>query len=132
MFYEVALQVNKINEKGEEKTISEKYIVDATLFAEAEEKGLCLYNGECDVTAIKRSKITEIINEKEFDKHFFKAIVFDVLTNDNGDEKEIDYHILVCAKDVKDATEKTLEWIKQGYNMELKSISRTKFLDCLK
>ena len=69
---------------------------------------------------------------EEFDKHFFKAIVFDVLTNDNGDEKEIDYHILVCAKDVKDATEKTLEWIKQGYNMELKSISRTKFLDCLK
>lgn len=132
MFYELTLQVDKLNEKGEEKRVTERYITEDLLFAGTEAKGLHLYKGECDVTAIKRSKIMEVINEKEDEKPFFKAIVYDVFTDDEGNEKETDYHLLVCAKDVKNATEKVLDWMKQGYNMELKSISKTKILDILK
>lgn len=132
MFYELTLQVDKLNEKGEEKRVIERYITEDLLFAGTEAKGLHLYKGECDVTAIKRSKIMEVINEKEDEKPFFKAIVYDVFTDDEGNEKETDYYLLVCAKDIKNATEKVLDWMKQGYNMELKSISKTKILDILK
>lgn len=131
MFYEVSVKVTRMNEKGEDKEVVEKYITDKGLFSEAECVGLELYNNDCDVVAIRRSKITEVINEKEVDKPFFKAIVCDTFFNNDGSEKETDYHILVCAKDVKSATEKTLEYMKQGYNMELKSISRTKIIDVL-
>lgn len=132
MFYEVTLSVDKLNEKGEPKRCIEKYITDKMLFAEAEAIGLALYNNECDVTAIKRSKISEIINDKEEDKPFFKAVVCTVITNDDGSEKEVDSHILVCEKDVKSATEKVVEYAKRNFGMELKSISRTKIVDFLK
>lgn len=132
MYYEVTLAVDKLNEKGEPKRYIEKYITDKMLFAEAEAIGLALYNNECDVTAVKRSKISEIINNKEDDKPFFKAVVCTVITNDDGSEKEVDSHILVCEKDVKSATEKVVEYAKRNFGMELKSISRTKILDFLK
>ena len=132
MYYELTLSVDKLNEKGEPKRCIEKYITDKMLFAEAEAIGLALYNNECDVTAIKRSKISEIINDKEEDKPFFKAVVCTVITNDDGSEKEVDSHILVCEKDVKSATEKVVEYAKRNFGMELKSISRTKILDFLK
>ena len=132
MFYEVTLSVDKLNEKGEPKRCIEKYITDKMLFAEAEAIGLALYNNECDVTAIKRSKISEIINDKEEYKPFFKAVVCTVITNEDGSEKEVDSHILVCEKDVKSATEKVVEYAKRNFGMELKSISRTKILDFLK
>lgn len=132
MFFEVTLAVDKLNEKGESKRCIEKYITDKKLFAEAEAIGFALYNNECDVTAIKRSKISEIINDKEEDKPFFKAVVCTVITNDDGSEKEVDSHILVCEKDVKSATEKVVEYAKRNFGMELKSISRTKILDFLK
>lgn len=38
---------------------------DVELFAEAEAKGLEQYNGDCDVFSITRSKVIEIVNEKE-------------------------------------------------------------------
>lgn len=132
MFFEVTLAVDKLNEKGESKRCIEKYITDKMLFAEAEAIGFALYNNECDVTAIKRSKISEIINNKEEDKPFFKAVVCTVITNEDGSEKEVDSHILVCEKDVKSATEKVVEYAKRNFGMELKSISRTKILDFLK
>ena len=131
MFFEVTLAVDKLNEKGESKRCIEKYITDKTLFAEAEAIGFALYNNECDVTAIKRSKISEIINDKEEDKPFFKAVVCTVITNEDGSEKEVDSHILVCEKDVKSATEKVVEYAKRNFGMELKSISRTKIVDLL-
>lgn len=132
MYYELTLSVDKLNEKGEPKRCIEKYITDKMLFAEAEAIGLALYNNECDVTAIKRSKISEIINDKEEDKPFFKAVVCTVITNEDGSEKEVDSHILICEKDVKSATEKVVEYAKRNFGMELKSISRTKILDFLK
>lgn len=132
MFYELSIKVIRVDKNGSDKEVVEKYITDATLFSEAECVGLGLYNNDCDVVAIRRSKITEIINDKELDVPFFKAIICDTFLNDDGSEKEADYQVLVCAKDVKSATEKTLEYMKQGYNMELKSISKTKIIDVLK
>lgn len=71
------------NEKGEDKTIKEKYIVEGEIFADVELKIFQLWNNENDVTAISRSKISEIVNEKEEDKPFFKAEVIDVFTDEN-------------------------------------------------
>lgn len=131
MFYELSIKVTRMDKNGNDKEVVEKYITDKNLFYEAECVGLELYNSDCDVVAIRRSKITEIINAKEVEKPFFKAVVCDTFLNDDGSEKEVDYHILVCAKDIKGATERVLDYMKQGYSMELKSISRTKILDVL-
>lgn len=132
MYYEVKVKIEKENAKGELKQVTEHYIVDnCELFAEAEAKALEEFNNECDVFFVCRSKIKEIVNQKDIDKPFFKATIVDVITDDNGEEKENKEVVLVCAKNVKEATSIMEEFLKQGYDMRLDGIVKTKILDIL-
>lgn len=132
MLYEVKVKVKRENARGEEKEVSEHYIMDnIELFAEAEAKTMEEFNNECDVFFICRSKIKEIVNQKEIDKPFFKATIVDVITDGNGEEKEIKESVLVCAKDVAEATKLMEDYLKQGFDMSLNGIVKTKILDLL-
>lgn len=132
MFYEIKLKVEKENAKGEVKEVKEHYITDCELFANAEYTGMNEYDGKCDVFSIIRSKIREIVNDKEEDKPFFKATLIDIFVNDDGTEKETPYPVLVCAKDIKEANKLMEDYIRQGLtDMRLDGITKTKILDVL-
>lgn len=132
MYYEVKVRIEKENSKGEIKKVTEHYIVDGcTFFAEAEQKAMEEFNNECDVFSVVRSKIIEIVNQKEVDKPFFKATVVDVFTDDNAEEKETKNFVLVCAKNVTEATKLMEEHLKQGYDARLDGVLKTKILDLL-
>lgn len=122
-------------ENGEAKEVKEHYITNCELFSEAEQKGLqeyADYNMECDVFAITRSKVIEIIGNKTDDNHFFRAIVTDVRTDDDGVEKELKYVMLVAAKDVTEANRMMLEHLKQGLgDFKLDGLVKTKILEVL-
>lgn len=131
MLFEAKIRVEKTLDTGEQKEIKEHFILDAELFAEAERKMFELYpNQKIDVFSIGRSDVTEIINEKEDDKPFFKATVIDVFTDDEtGKEKETKYYMLVCAENTVEATLLVNEYLKQGYNLRLDGIKRVKIID---
>lgn len=133
MFYEAKLKVEKENKKGERKTVTEHFIIEGIdLFCEAEAKAMEQYNGECDVFAITRSKVREIVNPKEEDKPFFRAVIISVFVTDDGTEKELTYPVLVCAKDMTEANKLIKEYMSQGLNdMKLKEIKETKIIDAL-
>lgn len=131
MYYEIKLKVQKENAKGEMKEVSEHYITDVELFSEAEQKGMELYNNDCDVFSVIRSKINEIVNEKQEEKPFFKATVTDTFTDDEGNEKDSKYFVLVCAKDIPEANRIMDEYLKQGFDMKLDGIMKTKILDVI-
>lgn len=132
MYYELKIKVDKENKKGEMKSVTEQFITDCDLFANAEYTGLNEYDGKCDVVAIKRSPIREIVNTKEEGKPFFRATIVQIFTNDDGTEKELLYPVLVCASDMKEANKLMEEYIKAGLNdMKLKEIKETKILDVL-
>lgn len=132
MLYEFKIKVERENAKGELKQVSEHYIIDGCeLFAEVEAKALEEFGAECDVFAITRSKIKEIVNQKDIDKPFFKATVVDVYTDDNGEEKESSYQVLVCGKNVAETTKIIEEYLKTGFDMRLDGIVKTKILDLL-
>lgn len=131
MFYEIKLKVQKENAKGEMKEVTEHYITDVELFAEAEQKGMELYNNDCDVFSVIRSKIKEIVNGKQEEKPFFKATVTDTFTDDEGNEKDSKYFVLVCAKDIPEANKIMDEYLNQGFDMKLDGIVRTKILDVI-
>lgn len=132
MFYEFKVKVERENSKGELKQVSEHYIIEGCeLFAEVEAKAMEEFGADCDVFAITRSKITEIVNQKEIGKPFFKATVVDVFTDYEGNEKETKYQMLVCAKDVTEATKIMNEHLRQGFDMQLNGITKTKILDLL-
>ena len=132
MLYEFKVKVERENAKGDLKRVSEHYIIDGQeLFAEVEAKALEEFGADADVFFIARSKIKEIVNQKDLDKPFFKATVVDVYTDDDGEEKETKYQVLVCAKNVAEATKIMEEYLKAGFNMCLDGIVKTKILDLL-
>lgn len=133
MYYEAKIKVEKTLDSGEVKEVNEHFIMDAELFAEAEKIMYEEYpNHKLDVYAIFRSKVKEILNEKEDDKPFFKATVIDVFTDDEtGKEKETKYYMLVCAENTVEATLLVNEYLKQGYNLRLDGIKRVKIIDYL-
>lgn len=132
MWYEIKLKVEKENAKGEMKEVKEHFITDVDLFCEAEAKGIGLYNGNCDVFSIIRSKIREIVNNKEEGKPFFKATLIDVFINDDGTEKETPYTVLVCASDLAEANRLMEDYMRQGMqDFRLEGIVRTKVIDVL-
>lgn len=139
MYYEIKLTVGKevpckASKTGatasETKQVGEHYISDCDNVADAYYKTLELHP-TCEVKSVAVSKIKEIVNDKVENKPFFKATVTDVFTDDEGNEKENKYYILVCAKDVSEATKLMTEYLSQGYDMRLIAITRTKILDLL-
>lgn len=133
MYYEIKLRTEKENSKGEMKEVTEHYITNVELFAEAEQQGMEMYNNECDVFSIVRSKVSEIVNEsdKTDENHFFKATIVDVYTDESGNEKETKYYVLVAAKDIPEANKRMEDYLKQGFDMKLDGIVKTKILDVI-
>lgn len=133
MYYEIKLRTEKKNAKGEMKEVTEHYITNVELFAEAEQKGMEMYNNECDVFSIVRSKVSEIVNEsdKTDENHFFKATIVDTYTDDSGNEKETKYYVLVAAKDIPEANRRMEDYLRQGFDMKLDGIVKTRILDVI-
>lgn len=127
MLYELTLKVELADEVGNVKEVKERYITDDLLFANVELKGFQLYNNECDVCAIKRSKVQEILNKRTYeDECIYNATLAQIFVDENtGKEKEQEYQVLFFAKNLKNATDYILEYVKQGYDMEVKSVKKT-------
>lgn len=131
MLYEIKLTVTKPNDRGEIAAVKEHYILDAELHGDAEKVGFDLYpNTDVDVTSVFRSDIREIINAKDDDNPFFKSTVSEVVIDEAGNEKESKFHVLVCAKDVSEATAVLNEWLKSALNdMRIDAVRRVKIAD---
>lgn len=132
MFYEIAIKVTKADERGKEKEVVERFITDVMLFAEAEQKGLELYNGQCDVVGIRRSNVYEIVNDKNEKDKYFRAKLASVFIDDNGKEKYTYYHVLVAAENMDAANRRMQEYMKAGMqDFLLLEIKETKILEVI-
>lgn len=136
MIFEATIQFRATAENSErDKLVRSSYIIDGTdVFLDVE---VLLFNdfGSYDdfqVESIKKSKIKEIANERvNEDDKLFLAELADIFVEDNGNEKELRYKIALFAKDIERAHSFVREFIKQGYNMQLRGIKQTKFLDVI-
>ena len=136
MYYEITDRVKRVKDDGTEKEVNERYITDCLTFAEAEQKGMEAYsadNTDGDVVAVKRSNVKEIVNENEEKEHYFKATIVDIFTDDNGNEKELKYYVLIRADNLTEATSKANDYLRQGLSdMRLDGIVKTNILELLK
>lgn len=136
MYYEITDRVKRVKDDGTEKEVNERYITDCLTFAEAEQKGMEAYsadNTDGDVVAVKRSNVKEIVNENEEKQHYFKATIVDTFTDDNGNEKELKYYVLIRADNLTEATAKANEHMRQGLeDLRLDGIVKTNILELLK
>lgn len=136
MFYEANTKVTRINERGEEKQVIERYVIDNCLtFKEAEEraaKTYAEYSLDGDVVAIKRSNLYEIVNENANKEKYFRAKLGSVFVDDNGKEKMTYYHVLLSADNMDEAQKIMKEYMNQGMqDFVLLEVKETKVNDVI-
>lgn len=134
MIWEFTISYHSID-NGKEKVKKEKYVFDkCESFGEVEQKAIDLFDhlSEMEVVAIKQSKVKEIVNYKKCqDEKIFDATLRDVFVDEDGNEKYINYHILLCAKTFDNAKDLVSQYLKQGYDLTLVTLKETSFVDIL-
>lgn len=135
MFFEVQVKLIKMNNKGVDKPVVEKLIVEnANIFSEAEYKAMNEYNGEADVVAMKISKLKEFINTRTNDEEdiYFATIEDEFVNDSTGEVTPMLYSVALFAENFDRAKDITNAYIKQGLSdMTLVAIKKTKFIDLI-
>jgi hypothetical protein len=112
-WYQVQVKYAKENEQGLLKAVSEKYLVDAVSFTEAEaviyDRLGSIIRGDFQVTHIAKSNITDLFFYEDNDVWFKAKIQYIVADGDTGREKKVTQHMLVTANGVPQAHERIQE-----------------------
>lgn len=135
--YEVQINYVTVDNKGNDKNVKVNLVVtNATSFAEAEETGYEYGEGltDVDVISIKRSKIKEVLNERNNDTDLiWLAELMTLFLDDEGNEKQIKYKTVLFAPTFDGAKAFVAEYMKQGYDdMSLVSLKLTKYNEIIK
>lgn len=129
-YIETAARFDKIQENGTVKKVTEKFLVDALSFTEAEarttEELTPYISGDFEVSATKKTKIADIIGDKEADKFYLAKVAFITIDEKTAKEKRSISQWLIGGTDFNDAYETLLREINQCMaDIEIVSLSET-------
>ena len=136
-WFECTIKYEKQLEEGKIAKTTERYLVDALTFTEAESRIIKemkpFISGEFQVANINPQKYSELFWNEKADKWFKTKVNFIVLDEEKGVEKKVANYMLVQANDLKEARELLVEGMKGSQaDWEIASISETKILDVYK
>ena len=136
-WFECTIKYEKQLEEGKIAKITERYLVDALTFTEAEARIIKemkpFISGLFEVANINPQKYSELFWNEKCDKWFKTKVNFIVLDEEKGVEKKVANHMLVQANDLKEARELLVEGMKGSQaDWEIASISETKIIDVYK
>ena len=132
-WFECKVRFDKMQENGTVKRVNEPYLVDALSFTEAEariiEELTPFISGEFSVSAVKRTKITEIFWDETGDRWYMVKVAYLVI-DEKGNEKKSSTFILVQASDFRGALENFVKNMETGMaDYEIQSITETPLMD---
>lgn len=134
LWFECKVKYDRMQENGMVKKVNEPYLVDALTFTEAEariiEEVKPFISGEFSISAVKKTKISEIFFDETGDKYYMVKVNFIIPDEKTGVEKKTASFILVAASDFKGA----LDRFEQGMagtlgDYEIASIAETPLMD---
>lgn len=133
-WFECKVKFDKTQENGSVKRVAEPYLVDALSFTEAEariiEEETPFVSGELEVTAVKRTRISEIFFDDAADRWYLVKVAFITIDEKTAVEKRTISQILVAAKDFKGAFDAFMEGMKGTMaDFEIVSITETPIMD---
>ena len=133
-WFECKVRYDKMQENGAVKKVNEPYLVDALSFTEAEsritEEQAHYISGEFSVSAVKRTKISEIFFNETGDRWYMVKVAFITIDEKTGVEKKTSTLILVQASTFKEAFDNFLEGMKTTMaDYEIQSITETPLMD---
>lgn len=118
MYYECTVKYDQVQQNGLTKKVSEKYLVQAVSFTDAETRFVeyitPYVSGEFDVTAIKRVPVAEIFESKQVDAdRWFRAkLAYITIDEKTGNEKRTPQEVMVKAVDFDNARDAIEEGMK--------------------
>ena len=114
--FECKVKYEKVQENGLNKKVTEKYLVEAVSFGEAEtrftEYITPYISGEYQISGIKIAKFSEVFDEKTGDIYFDCKVQFVTLDEKTGFEKKHSVKILVKSDNIKEAMSNLDEGMK--------------------
>ena len=133
-WFECKVRFDKMQENGTVTRVNEPYLVDALSFTEAEariiEELTPFISGEFSVSAVKRTKITEIFWDETGDRFYLVKVLFITIDEKTAVEKKSASLILVQASDFKNALENFTKGMKDTMaDYEIASITETPIMD---
>lgn len=136
-WFECKVKYDKLAENGQQKTVTEPYLVDALSFTEAEARIIDeitpFISGDFKVTAVKRTNIAEIFWNEDGDKWYKVKVNFVTIDEKTGVEKKTANFIVVQAGDFKSAFENFMDGMKGTMSdFEVASITETMLMDVYK
>ena len=135
-YFEVKVKMQKTQEDGTQKKVSEQYVVEAATFGEAERRITeCLkpyIEGEFNVTDIKIAGYALIVGgDENADKYFKAKVTFVALDETTGKEKKTSELYLVQSETLESAESDVKNYLNDG-NTTISSIAETAILDVFK
>ena len=135
-WFECSIRYEKTMESGMNKKVTEKYLIDALSFTEAEariiEEITPFISGGFTVADIKRANYSELFpcDEEAADRWFKCKLIFITLDEKSGAEKKISTQVLVQAADLRDAVKKLDEGMKGTMaDYQIASVTETPIMD---
>ena len=133
-WFECKVKYDKIQENGSVKKVNEPYLVDALSFTEAEariiEECTPYISGEFSISAVKKTKISEIFWDETGDRYYMIKVMFVTIDEKTAVEKKSASFILVQASDFKGALDNFMNGMKGTMaDFEIASITETALMD---
>ena len=137
IYFETTVKFEKKAEEGKIVKVSQKNLVDALSFTEAEARIIKemqpFISGEFRVAGIVPKRINEIFYNENGDKWFRAKVNFITLDEEKGVERKSPTTMLVQACDIKEAREGLVEGMKGSMaDYEVESITETKIVEVFK
>ena len=134
LWFECKVRYDKMQENGSVKKVNEPYLVDALSFTEAEariiEEITPFISGEFSVSAVKKTKISEIFWDETGDRYYMVKVMFITIDEKTAVEKKSASFILVQAVDFATALENFMKGMKGTMSdFEIASITETSLKD---
>lgn len=133
-WFECKVRYDKMVEQGIVKKVTESFLVDALSFTEAEariiEEQTPFISGEFSVSAVKRTKISEIFRDDRADKWYLAKVAFITIDEKTAAEKRAISQILVAGSSFDGAYDNFKDGMKVVMgDFDLVSLTETALLD---
>lgn len=136
-WFESKVRYKKTMENGMIKAVTDSYLVDALSFTEAEarttEEIRPFVSDDFTISAVKRTKISEIFWDDTADKWYLVKVAFITIDEKTAAEKKSVSQILVAASDFKGAYDNFMSGMAGTMaDFEIQSINETPIMDVYK
>ena len=133
-FFEAKVKYRKTTDGGEQKIVTEAYLLEALSYTEAEAKTIeevsAYISGEFKLSSLRVTNYSEIHSFENADRWFKSKVSLLSYDEESGKEKRTNIYLLIQANDAKEAYDNTITAMRNTMgDFSITAISETNLMD---